>query len=241
MTLGNRISQYRKEKGLTQEGLAQALGVTNQAVSKWESDQNCPDVLLLPKIAEFFGISLDALFGRELPAPVEPQPWADAPLGIVKNLPWPDDKTLRVVIYKGHTLLKNTPDLRDVTLHYQGEVLNLDSAISVQCGDVHGNADAGTSICCGNVLGHVDAGTSVSCGNVEGNVDAGTDVKCGNVMGSVDAGCSVECDQVGGDVDAGTDVKCADVTGDVDAGCNVECTAVHGDIDAGGKVVVRNK
>ena len=113
MTLGNRISQYRKEKGLTQEGLAQALGVTNQAVSKWESDQNCPDVLLLPKIAEFFGISLDALFGRELPAPVEPQPREDAPLGIVKNLPWPDDKTLRVVIYKGHTLLKNTPDLRE--------------------------------------------------------------------------------------------------------------------------------
>ncbi len=226
MTLGNRISQYRKEKGLTQEGLAQALGVTNQAVSKWESDQNCPDVLLLPKIVEFFGISLDALFGRELPAPVEPQPREDAPLGIVKNLPWPDDKTLRVVIYKGHTLLKNTPDLRDITFRYEGEALNIQSAISITCGEVHGNADAGTTICCGNVLGHVDAGTSVSCGNVEGNVDAGTNVGCGNVMGSVDAG---------------TDVKCGDVTGDVDAGCNVECTAVHGDIDAGDKVVIRNK
>ena len=44
MSIGSKIAQYRKEKGLTQETLAQLIGVTNQAVSKWESDQCCPDI-----------------------------------------------------------------------------------------------------------------------------------------------------------------------------------------------------
>ena len=68
MTLGNKIAALRKERGLTQESLAQKLDVTNQSVSKWESDQCCPDILLLPKIADIFGVTIDALFGREAPA-----------------------------------------------------------------------------------------------------------------------------------------------------------------------------
>ena len=46
-TLGKRIAQYRKEQGLTQENLAERLGISSQAVSKWETDQTCPDILLL--------------------------------------------------------------------------------------------------------------------------------------------------------------------------------------------------
>ena len=59
------IVRYRKNLGLTQEALAQRLGVTNQAVSKWESGQSCPDIALLPALADIFGITLDQLFGRE--------------------------------------------------------------------------------------------------------------------------------------------------------------------------------
>ena len=44
--MGPRIARYRKELGLTQEALAQRLGVTNQAVSKWEGDVCCPDIQL---------------------------------------------------------------------------------------------------------------------------------------------------------------------------------------------------
>ena len=64
MTFGKQIIHYRKALGMTQEALANALGVSNQAVSKWETDQNCPDVQLLPALADLFGISLDTLFGR---------------------------------------------------------------------------------------------------------------------------------------------------------------------------------
>lgn len=51
----------RKERGFKQEALAEALGVTAQAVSKWENDISCPDIMLLPKLAELLGVTVDEL------------------------------------------------------------------------------------------------------------------------------------------------------------------------------------
>ena len=51
-TIGNRIAKYRKEKGFTQESLAEQLGVSAQAVSKWENDASCPDINLLPQLCK---------------------------------------------------------------------------------------------------------------------------------------------------------------------------------------------
>lgn len=68
-TLGKRIVANRKRMGLTQDQLAEQLGVTAQAVSKWENDQSCPDISTLPRLAEIFGISTDELLGREAPPP----------------------------------------------------------------------------------------------------------------------------------------------------------------------------
>lgn len=64
-TLGKRIMQNRKRLGLTQDQLAEQLGITAQAVSKWENDQSCPDITMLPKLASIFGISTDTLLGHE--------------------------------------------------------------------------------------------------------------------------------------------------------------------------------
>ena len=60
-SIGNRISKYRREKGLTQEELAAKLGVSSQAVSKWENDASCPDISLLPQLCRTLGISTDEL------------------------------------------------------------------------------------------------------------------------------------------------------------------------------------
>ena len=60
-TLGTRISQYRKQRNFTQSEFAELLGVTPQAVSKWENDISCPDITLLPDIADIFGITVDEL------------------------------------------------------------------------------------------------------------------------------------------------------------------------------------
>ena len=62
-TLGKRIVSNRKRLGITQDRLAEQLGVTAQAVSKWENDQSCPDITMLPKLAEIFGTTTDALLG----------------------------------------------------------------------------------------------------------------------------------------------------------------------------------
>ncbi len=61
LTLGARISAGRKRLGYTQEEFSEKLGVTPQAVSKWENDASCPDIQLLPEIAKIFGISVDEL------------------------------------------------------------------------------------------------------------------------------------------------------------------------------------
>lgn len=61
MTLGKRIAMLRRQRGLKQEDLANTLGVSSQAVSKWENDQTCPDISLLPKLAELLGVSVDEL------------------------------------------------------------------------------------------------------------------------------------------------------------------------------------
>ena len=66
-TIGKRIAQHRKRLELTQDALAEKLGVTAQAVSKWENDQSCPDITMLPRLAEIFGITTDELLGREQP------------------------------------------------------------------------------------------------------------------------------------------------------------------------------
>jgi transcriptional regulator with XRE-family HTH domain/gamma-glutamylcyclotransferase (GGCT)/AIG2-like uncharacterized protein YtfP len=63
--IGKIISIKRKEKGITQEELASFLGVSKPAVSKWESGQSYPDIMLLPELASYFNISVDQLIGYE--------------------------------------------------------------------------------------------------------------------------------------------------------------------------------
>lgn len=63
LELGSRIRAYRKQMGLTQEQLAEALGVTVGAVSKWESGQNTPELAMLVDLAELFEVSVDVLLG----------------------------------------------------------------------------------------------------------------------------------------------------------------------------------
>ena len=60
-TLGMMIASLRKEKGMTQLELAEKMGVTDKAVSKWERDLACPDINTVPRLAEEFEISVDEL------------------------------------------------------------------------------------------------------------------------------------------------------------------------------------
>ena len=66
LKIAEKIKEKRKERDFTQEKLANILGVTKAAVSKWENSESYPDITMLPKIAQLFHITMDDLFGYTL-------------------------------------------------------------------------------------------------------------------------------------------------------------------------------
>ena len=72
MTLGERILNYRKRAGLSQERLAELLGVSRQAVSKWEGDAAQPELDKIVALARLFGITTDQLLLEDIPGPGAP-------------------------------------------------------------------------------------------------------------------------------------------------------------------------
>lgn len=71
--LGTKIANLRKENNMTQNDLAEALGVSSQAVSKWEIGSSYPDISLIPKIAKLLGVSTDYLLNDEIEPKVKMQ------------------------------------------------------------------------------------------------------------------------------------------------------------------------
>ena len=252
--LGKNIAALRKAQGMTQEALAQKLGVTFQAVSKWETGQSCPDITMLPELSDLLGVSIDELFGRAPLVRAEEAPAVEtqqAPMEqvIYNDLPWEDDRgTLPVVLFAGHKLIGSSifqryqKEKQQVEFCYEGPALNIQSAFSVVCHEgtvTQGNVHAGDSVTCGQVCGSVSAGDGVHCGAVGGSVNAGDGVVCEVVAGSVTAGDSVHCGNVGGNVRASDSVTCGDVQGDVHAGDSVRCAAVYGNAAAQDGVRIR--
>lgn len=73
LSIASRLAELRQAQGLSQEALAERLGVSRQAVSKWERGESSPDTDNLIALAELYGLSLDALvLGRDAPAPGQP-------------------------------------------------------------------------------------------------------------------------------------------------------------------------
>ena len=73
-TLGTMIAELRKQHGMTQLELAEKMGVTDKAVSKWERDLSCPDINSIPNLAEVLGVSVEELMQVKKEAAAEEEP-----------------------------------------------------------------------------------------------------------------------------------------------------------------------
>ena len=128
--LGLKIAYYRRLIGLTQEELAERVGVSTQAVSKWEQQLSCPDILLLPELSRIFGITIDELFGIICPK--------EAVYSLVANVPWPDDGRIRVAVYDGRKLLEQSATdivegVNVIDVQFHGHPFNISGVCKLVC------------------------------------------------------------------------------------------------------------
>jgi len=227
--INETIKQLRTDANMTQDQLAEKLGVSRQAVSQWETGFTLPDVALLPTIADTFGVTIDALFGREAPSPT----------GYIEDIP-ADDGKIRALVFIGSkmvsskaldSVLQNSSYKKhEIVLNYQGEAKDIESHFSVTCGAVAGSVKCGHSVDCnGAVGGSITAGHSINCGMVGASVTAGHSITCGEIGGSTRAGHSLSCSgNIGGDVTAGTSVSCKNIYGKVKAS-KIDCSSIKAD------------
>lgn len=221
--IGRNISNLRKGRGITQDVLAGELGVSFQAVSKWETGQSCPDISLLPVIADFFDVTIDELLGRIVTTKTaNTEPHYD----IVMAVPWQDDEKIRMVVFQGKKLLEKQESVNEFTFRLEGE------ARDVEChGNIEGDVNAGGNVMCANVAGYVSSYGNVTCADVGSSVEAKGNVNCADIGGNVEAKGNVNCADIGGKVITNRDVNCADVGGSVttDRG-SVNCMSVGGSV-----------
>lgn len=106
LTLGRRIAQLRKAQGFTQEVLAESLSVTAQAVSKWENDQSCPDIMTLPRLARYLEVSVDTLLTGEPASPRPPAQPAKKPEELIIRMAITSEDGERVCINLPFTVFR---------------------------------------------------------------------------------------------------------------------------------------
>lgn len=221
--IAETIRALRQHRGINQDVLAEALSVSTQAVSKWETGASVPDVLMLPRIAEYFGVTTDHIyFGGELPH-------AEAVSEAVPVSLFPDDGVLRVVQFMGSVMLSAEEAKGGVPIELSlekaamlaensGKQIVIPTEIHGSAtinGSINGDVNAEGEISCGTVNGNVGAHGSVNCHTVNGGAAAGKDLQCTTVNGNVQAAGNVTVEKVIGNVSAGGDIKSATISGNL--------------------------
>ncbi len=195
--LAGNIQKFRKENKMTQEELAIELGVTYQAVSKWENAKSAPDIAFLPMLADVFNCSIDTLFSRNEHANSKTEKTVkyDA---VCTALPWNDDDVLRGVVCHGQRILQVTDGLTDkFTFEIIGDTKKVKSECNISVnGSVNGGCNAKKSIDIkGDSTGGINCGAYVNVGGSHtGGINCGAYVSCGgNIDGGINCGAAVSC------------------------------------------------
>ncbi len=233
--LAANIQKYRKKVGLTQEELADKLGVTFQAVSKWENAKSAPDILFLPTLADLFSCYIDELFAREVKTENHYDHCAE--------LPWNDDEVIRGVVCKGKKILTTEDEIIDkFTFNFIGEAKDVKSHCNLSVfGTVKGGCSAGSELFIeGSISGGCNAGNNVTVGgHLSGGINCGNNViGGGNISGGINCGQNVDCKgNINGDITCETIHAGGDVTAKIIEG-NVTCNAIKCDKIIDGEINV---
>ena len=121
-TLGTMIAELRKQHGMTQLELAEKMGVTDKAVSKWERDLSCPDINSIPNLAEILGVSVEEL--------MQVKKTAEAPAGKLAEIMNIVPKAVAMAMGLAVTVLT----VRDALDVKSGMVM---LGIGLACGGIH--------------------------------------------------------------------------------------------------------
>ena len=190
MKIGNNIKFLRHKKQFTQEQLADYLGVSYQAVSKWETNSNTPDILLLPKIAALFDVSIDTLFSEDISA-------YQVDFQEIK-----DDNIIRIIQMKGKQVLK-------VTSRISQDDPPIEIAFPRNCNDKTQYFKVevfGHVISDGSINGDVICHQSIECSTINGDIqsDGNINVKEINSCGRLTCNNILDCHHL-----QCTDIECA--------------------------------
>jgi transcriptional regulator with XRE-family HTH domain len=249
--LKNNLCKLRKDRGVTQDVLAAALDISVQAISKWETGVSLPDIMQLPRIAKFYGVTIDYLFYHE---------GNDQPI-INGNIP--DDNKMRIIQFYGNKMLNAELWDRDKTIllkipdefrnSYPGLQLNteiwgnadirgdvsgyVECGGGLNCGNIGQYVEAGGGINCGNIGQYAECGSGMNCGNIGQNAESGGSINCGNIGGNVECGGSINCGDIAGDAQNGNDISCNNIGGKVTCEGNIRCKEIKGDVNCEGDII----
>ena len=168
MKIGSNIRVLRQRRGLTQEQVSTHLGVSYQAVSKWETGANTPDISLLPNLARLFDVSIDTLYSLDAP-PIQEE-----------LLPREDDDVIRVIQMRGRKVLavtpRPTPDAPAIEIAFPRNCNERTQYFKVE---VYGHV-----ITDGSINGDVVCHQSIQCAQINGDVRAEGDIKVNELCDS---------------------------------------------------------
>ena len=257
--LRKNLSIFRKQRHLTQEQLANELGLTFQAISKWENGLSCPDISLLPQLAEIFGVTIDDLFREQTEESVQ-ETTAEEPSAAEKKEEEkaeeknPDRMTLEIS-GEDKDVRKM---LKDLGVRLEPEINSLNQAadellqnlfdskhepvtlpdLSEERPVSDGPAEGLPWEDDGIYRAVLFKGRMLVCTSPEGKGTVGSSNM--DLDQSILSCFSVSCGDVDGNVSAAGNVSCGDVGGNASASGNLNCGDVCGNVSAEGNVTCQS-
>jgi len=201
MNIGKNIKYLRQQNNVTQETLADYLGVSYQAVSKWETDANTPDIALLPFIAKYFNVSLDTLFSENISIVAE----------VFEEIQ--DDDVIRVVQLQGKRILK-------VDKYERGKTVPIELIFPTNSNGKYFKVEVwGFLMTDGSINGDVICHQNIDCSNVNGDIKCHGDIKSHviNATGEIDCNNIIDCYQIKTKtLNCRGDIECQEISGDIE-------------------------